>query len=1348
MLDQIRAHCSMDAINHPTEFPFPDVPFDTIHEEQHLTDGYSVEPSVLRFLTGRDNHGIGGTPVFAYKFLSRAMVEDEADFWEFITNTLDKDVDTRVKDMILLLGHQFMGRYATLFAKLFSVKEYAIGYKKAQQAGLSLDSFDFKAFKKNVVRNVPNMNKIIVDLVQTFVDDLAKKTGQYTADTKAMIYARGPKVFIENWDRRQDLPSTPGTAALQSFAQRVQAGTAVNPGTPSLLRSSSGTVSGTAGTTQRQTATNNTSQPGGSKIPTVTFDSPGGKGTPRRTAYDPQYRDERIRRNRMSANAQATAAANAFTNSGTVADPPSHPRLITYTAPSSSMNIKWDGKNHTLYTFIQRVLGWFPSVGCQAILARANLEYYVNHGIDAFIEAHGGEHGDPYCHKAQLNSTVNFVFSVMASAFSNTPAYSIITKHMKTYDGWVVWHEFLLRFHDQGVCQSQIQTNMHAIGQLFGQLNDHSSATLYAFVCNYESAMAQLQTLQYEWDDQQKRDHFAMVVMHRSTQWMLNATSTFSYDETIDFFRRESSAALDMDTFRPRRSRANLAQAGGPEASDGYEIIEHSALQSRQNDLSVPRAIWQALSPEIRTEIMRVRQTLQEQGGSPRDSTTSSATVPTSNTTPSQYGGISRSNVATISPSDNVEGGSMPTETDDVDDTADVHTVQALLAQAGFDFTSRACMATARPSMHVAHTEWYNIFNASSTDTGTCISDAGADTNVLGGKIWQVEAYNERRKARVIGYDQKISKGVLPFAHSAVAWLQVTDTDGYLVRLYDSIVNEETELSLIAEYQSRESGAIVDSVSKKHRLSEDMMGTQRYVTPNGELTIPFHLRESLMTFQVQKPTKRQYEEHKNDAIDLNILMDWNPSLHSDELDHVIKAMMLVAEKQVLDDKMGGMVADHDEFKDAEQGEAGLFDPNALYYFDATDNMDTIGVGHACHVTWDYSLATGESGDFLPDMSITTQRFLDQLDTEELVNPTGSFNSIAYAIRTSHDISEQLHRVQAARTIDTNDLEAIQPCLAFAPLETIRKTLEATTQLAITVFRYPLRRHRKSRFAWLSATRLQETVSTDDKKFSSRQYGGEGYAQVFYGTVSRMINVYGMKRKGDFPKVYRDFIREEGIPSVLRRDQAKYEDSEVVRDIQREFMIKDSFSEADNQQQNPVEAGAIKILSQNTKILMDRTGCPEEGALDAMEYLANVHNILANEGIGWMTPRTKRHGETVDISAFLYYRFRQPVYYLDVDQAFPKSQERPGYWINVSNHVGDALTFVIRDAVTNRKIHKSVVRPADDPNMPNHRAVFEDQVAKLSVTQASDDPDDEDYAAPENGENDRIKFSLHPSMPLV
>jgi hypothetical protein len=134
----------------------------------------------------------------------------------------------------------------------------------------------------------------------------------------------------------------------------------------------------------------------------------------------------------------------------------------------------------------------------------------------------------------------------------------------------------------------------------------------------------------------------------------------------------------------------------------------------------------------------------------------------------------------------------------------------------------------------------------------------------------------------------------------------------------------------------------------------------------------------------------------------------------------------------------------------------------------------------------------------------------------------------------------------------------------------------------------------------------------------------------------MINVYGMIKNSEFPKIYRDFIRAEGIPSVLRRDQAQNERSEDVMDIHREFMIKDEFSEADNQQQNPVEVHAIRWLKEHCNTLMDRTDCPSEGWLDTLEYLASIHNILAKESLGWINPYTKRHGFTKDISGYLHY----------------------------------------------------------------------------------------------------------------
>jgi hypothetical protein len=49
----------------------------------------------------------------------------------------------------------------------------------------------------------------------------------------------------------------------------------------------------------------------------------------------------------------------------------------------------------------------------------------------------------------------------------------------------------------------------------------------------------------------------------------------------------------------------------------------------------------------------------------------------------------------------------------------------------------------------------------------------------------------------------------------------------------------------------------------------------------------------------------------------------------------------------------------------------------------------------------------------------------------------------------------------------------------------------------------------------------------------------------------MLYVTGMKTESEFADVYLDFIRKYGIPSALRRDNAKYEMSQRVKDIHRE-----------------------------------------------------------------------------------------------------------------------------------------------------------------------------------------------------
>ena len=83
---------------------------------------------------------------------------------------------------------------------------------------------------------------------------------------------------------------------------------------------------------------------------------------------------------------------------------------------------------HSVHSFVQRVEGWFPSVGSHAILIRVNLELYAEQGIQAFIQAFGGPNGDRFCHFEQISATVNFIYSVLAAAFHNTPGQGIITQ--------------------------------------------------------------------------------------------------------------------------------------------------------------------------------------------------------------------------------------------------------------------------------------------------------------------------------------------------------------------------------------------------------------------------------------------------------------------------------------------------------------------------------------------------------------------------------------------------------------------------------------------------------------------------------------------------------------------------------------------------------------------------------------------------------------------------------------------------------------------------------------------------------------------------------------------------------
>ena len=127
-----------------------------------------------------------------------------------------------------------------------------------------------------------------------------------------------------------------------------------------------------------------------------------------------------------------------------------------------------------------------------------------------------------------------------------------------------------------------------------------------------------------------------------------------------------------------------------------------------------------------------------------------------------------------------------------------------------------------------------------------------------------------------------------------------------------------------------------------------------------------------------------------------------------------------------------------------------------------------------------------------------------------------------------------------------------------------------------------------------AKRLNEVIATDTYFASERLIEGYHCAQVLFGMISNILVVTGMKTESEFPEVYLDFIRQHGIPSALRRYNAMSDMSQRVRQIHRDLVIADQWTESHSPWQNPAELNIVKFLRLHAQVLFDRAGAPDNG----------------------------------------------------------------------------------------------------------------------------------------------------------
>ncbi|KAL7578085.1 hypothetical protein ACA910_015018 [Epithemia clementina (nom. ined.)] len=234
--------------------------------------------------------------------------------------------------------------------------------------------------------------------------------------------------------------------------------------------------------------------------------------------------------------------------------------------------------------------------------------------------------------------------------------------------------------------------------------------------------------------------------------------------------------------------------------------------------------------------------------------------------------------------------------------------------------------------------------------------------------------------------------------------------------------------------------------------------------------------------------------------------------------------------------------------------------------------------------------------------------------------------------------------------ETPNYTKLRPYFGWVNEDTIKKTLEQTTQWGAQVTRFPMHKHLKSRFPALNIPHQEEPVATDTIFFNTPAVdSGATMAQIFVGKKFLVADAHPLKSQKQFANTLAENICKRGAPSLLICNYAKNEISNQVLDILCAYSIKNWHSRSYHQNQNPAE-GCYCTIKSWTNTIINRTGAPANCWLLCMIFVCYLLNHIACATLDGQVPLI------VLTSVLLLFTFYQSVYYATHDQSFPSASE--------------------------------------------------------------------------------------------
>ena len=297
--------------------------------------------------------------------------------------------------------------------------------------------------------------------------------------------------------------------------------------------------------------------------------------------------------------------------------------------------------------------------------------------------------------------------------------------------------------------------------------------------------------------------------------------------------------------------------------------------------------------------------------------------------------------------------------------------------------------------------------------------------------------------------------------------------------------------------------------------------------------------------------------------------------------------------------------------------------------------------------------------------------LDLLESYELTSPNEFIPD-----STDEIISRRKHNQRVYKQYPGGiTMDEWRKRLALAPEDVVRKTFQATTQMAMNIEaenREIPRKHYVSRFPFLKEKRLNDIFHSDTFFPSVSTNRGETCSQLFIGRKTDYMSVHPLKTESHNFQALQDFSRRIGIPQGIKSDNAKSEVGQKWTDWCRQYCVDQSFTEPMSPWQNCAEQG-IGDLGRMVARCMRAFNAPPSRHGWCQLWCKDVRNHLASRKLDWRTPTERLTGNTPDISVFRFH-FWQPIEYFDHSVKQPDDGWLPGRFLGIAWESGDSMTY--------------------------------------------------------------------------